>query len=632
MKTFFCSLSVLIAIIFSSASVFAAPKEIYTDPETGHEVWRMTNNTGNDVTMYYHNPSMSPNGKYIAFKTNRSPYMFLIRTDGTGEVPLGTSSGWGSGVYFSETVIPGWWSNDSKTFYAYSNLKAIDIESYLAGNTSDSYMKQISPTYAANFYNVMLSPDGRTLFGMSNKYDSSSGATLKLINIDGTNYRAFPIPFYYWGNTEIDVSHGWLGNNEAWYLNNSPTYEHIETVFDVNTGQYKGILVIDDHDGDMWDGIFDHPTLSPSAYFIGGEEGRIAGNGRGLLSANTKYWYQNNTDRQLIVVGSKYGDHSNFNADASLLMVGGNSGMYDGYIITHRVSANGSIEKIVKYGYSSNNGGEPYASWSPDGTKIVYSSNISDGVNTDIYQVVYKKPDIPASLVAENLGGGQMRLTWKTARQHREIKEYQVYGSTSQNGSFSQTAAVPSLYTYLDAPSKISSSATSINVDSTAGFPDRGTIEIFGLSSERSTEIVNYTGKTATSFTGLTRGVMNSTAAEHWNDSFVWLYSGSHGYQGGQGTNSWFKVRSVEWSGLTSEFSSPVSVGGSVPVSPTPGVIYGDADGDGDVDENDYNIWRSHYNPTTLQSGGSTIGDFNSSGIVDGLDYVIWLNGINTPR
>ncbi|HCM37024.1 TPA: hypothetical protein DIS61_00030 [Patescibacteria group bacterium] len=51
--------------------------------------------------------------------------------------------------------------------------------------------------------------------------------------------------------------------------------------------------------------------------------------------------------------------------------------------------------------------------------------------------------------------------------------------------------------------------------------------------------------------------------------------------------------------------------------------LVGDANGDGHVDEGDYNIWLINYNlPTSLGSGS---GDFNNDRIVDGVDYTLWL-------
>jgi len=51
--------------------------------------------------------------------------------------------------------------------------------------------------------------------------------------------------------------------------------------------------------------------------------------------------------------------------------------------------------------------------------------------------------------------------------------------------------------------------------------------------------------------------------------------------------------------------------------------LMGDANGDGQVNETDYNIWLINYNlPTNLGAGS---GDFNNDRIVDGVDYTLWL-------
>ena len=60
----------------------------------------------------------------------------------------------------------------------------------------------------------------------------------------------------------------------------------------------------------------------------------------------------------------------------------------------------------------------------------------------------------------------------------------------------------------------INASVTSLTVDSTEGFEDTGFIRV-------GTEVIAYTGKTATSFTGLTRGAGGTTAAAHSDDADI---------------------------------------------------------------------------------------------------------------
>lgn len=62
--------------------------------------------------------------------------------------------------------------------------------------------------------------------------------------------------------------------------------------------------------------------------------------------------------------------------------------------------------------------------------------------------------------------------------------------------------------------SNMSASATSVTVDSAASFTSTGYLLI-------GTEIIEYTGKTSTTFTGLTRGLFGTTAAIHNDDATV---------------------------------------------------------------------------------------------------------------
>ena len=70
--------------------------------------------------------------------------------------------------------------------------------------------------------------------------------------------------------------------------------------------------------------------------------------------------------------------------------------------------------------------------------------------------------------------------------------------------------------------SAISTSDTTINVSDTSSFSDSGYIRI-------DNEIIEYTGKTATSFTGCTRGKFGTTATTHASGSSVYQYTDVRG-------------------------------------------------------------------------------------------------------
>lgn len=69
---------------------------------------------------------------------------------------------------------------------------------------------------------------------------------------------------------------------------------------------------------------------------------------------------------------------------------------------------------------------------------------------------------------------------------------------------------------------------------------------------------------------------------------------------------------------------TPTPIPTSTPVptaTPIPVIKVGDANGDDQVDDADYLIWKSHYNQNV---SGRTNGDFNDDNKADGIDYVIW--------
>ena len=581
MHVFKNAILLLAAAHIVPTGALATPKAIYTDPETGLEVWRMTDHPGRDITQYYHNPTFSPDGRYFVIRTSRKPYLWIMNADGSGEKPVGTWDDWfrpGEKVDFSKGVMLGYWSHDSKVFYAWKNLYTIDIHAYMNGDPAASFIEQVSPSHADQFYHPFVSPDGRRLFGLSNSSDVYTGyGLLKIINVDGSGYREF-VPAHRPANCGFDVSHGWLGNERAWYMvqigkiRTPQCCYHDLPVFDVNDGSHSGCLDIPDPDGvDVFYDGFGHPTFSPEAYSVGGGRGLIAGHGRypsrangGItttLIANTKYWTQDPRKRELQYILDRakyptfrpYGFHDNFDPSGKWLLVV-NSLEDKGVFTAYPMSKDSEPVRVARFAPASIDC-HPSPTWSSDGTKILFDSkSMLEPGNEDIYMVIFKKPEAPSDLVIKHTGSAY-ELTWKPAAQHREVKEYAIWKAASMNGQYQKIAAVPAVYTYLEAPSKISPAATTIVVDSTDEFPSQGTIEILGLSTERPTELVSYAGKTATSFTACTRGVMGSLPAEHYNDAFVWKYTGSHGYTVASEQNAWYKVRAVEWSGIASELS-----------------------------------------------------------------------------
>ncbi len=111
---------------------------------------------------------------------------------------------------------------------------------------------------------------------------------------------------------------------------------------------------------------------------------------------------------------------------------------------------------------------------------------------------------------------------WVTAPSNGLIVSGQVgIGSTVPvanldlgNGSLALGSGLGTTLTTLNGT--INASVTTITVLSTASYPSSGAISILG-----STEVITYTGKTSTTFTGGTRGAYGTTASSHTNGSQV---------------------------------------------------------------------------------------------------------------
>ena len=77
-----------------------------------------------------------------------------------------------------------------------------------------------------------------------------------------------------------------------------------------------------------------------------------------------------------------------------------------------------------------------------------------------------------------------------------------------------ETLGMETRTTLINDSSNITATATTITVDDTSGFEDNGFLRI-------GNELIQYTGKTATSFTGLTRGAGGTTAADHSDNDAI---------------------------------------------------------------------------------------------------------------
>jgi hypothetical protein len=135
--------------------------------------------------------------------------------------------------------------------------------------------------------------------------------------------------------------------------------------------------------------------------------------------------------------------------------------------------------------------------------------------------------DSPASSSAT--GGGTVIAEYELNIGLRTFTSATGWGA-GRWGGFSTNAAVD----YLNGA--INSTDATITVDSTAGFATTGTILI-------NQELITYTGKTATTFTGCTRGTNGTVAASHNDNSTVYNANTFNGWGQSADTSTGTQLR-----------------------------------------------------------------------------------------
>jgi hypothetical protein len=132
---------------------------------------------------------------------------------------------------------------------------------------------------------------------------------------------------------------------------------------------------------------------------------------------------------------------------------------------------------------------------------------ITQIINATTYQIT-----LPAGITpnASGAGGGTVTARYQIEPGLPANSVGNGFGAGFWNGANVATTYSATL-TYTSGPTPwvlLNSSSTTINVNDTTGFPASGTIII-------DAEIITYSGKTSTSFTGCVRGTSNSTAVQH---------------------------------------------------------------------------------------------------------------------
>lgn len=146
------------------------------------------------------------------------------------------------------------------------------------------------------------------------------------------------------------------------------------------------------------------------------------------------------------------------------------------------------------------------------------------------------------TVVTKELYDFNQYTSWKSPEQLRSYGSDSLTGTrndfynTFQNDKL-KLENFPVITSFTQLNGVTTTTATTLTVDSTSGFPTSGTIFIY--NSTNGTEAITYTGTTSTTFTGCTRAANSTTATAHADNSYVTMVTVSRNGAGMSSADTW---------------------------------------------------------------------------------------------
>jgi hypothetical protein len=388
------------------------PKEgeraIYTDPVTGHQVWRMTDHPAIDRHDYYDILAWNANGSQMMFLSRRAGGgRMLMKADGTDirPVPKASDGARNRCLYWSPTepnVLISYRTDDKS-----SRVVAIDAKT---GKVRDIASIPFGGKVGARLLSSMEPPhpDGRFFLF---RYGGMDKMKTLLIVVDAETKKLYKI--------EVGMS----THRVRWTKHPSHTI-FVNCNFDLeNPKKKKRTQWLINLDGSKRQlaGGGGHPDWSSDGMWLG----YFANKGIDLVHHDT------NELKTLLKTGA--GGHGGFSISSGRYHVADapKRGPYGNMIFVTEIatgkptliSYHGSSYSGWKSGVPDPEATHPSPICSPDETKIVYDSDLLG--QPDVWVAVWKLPGKPRDVVYK-----KGVLSWKPPELHKEIEGYNVYRLT----------------------------------------------------------------------------------------------------------------------------------------------------------------------------------------------------------
>jgi len=526
--------------------VWPSERTTYRDEVTDAEVWRLTTSPSVDISTHRTQSCWPPDGSKILFRSRREgrDHFYLMEADGSKMTRLDDLHG--------ATTYAAWSRSGRETVCTRSvpgsgfGIYMIDAHTFAE--------RRIAGPFDDKLGGPGVSPDGTQVL-FSRFVPQPEGQKQDVVeawrvNVDGSDLAKFE-------GTMKHGGYGWVPGRMDILRMKSARKQHICQA----DGSQPRLLA----DGG-------HEVFSPDGrqFLVCDPKGGDPSKWLGKCSAGI-YDVDTGERRDLTTELVWVGTHPSFSPDGQFVAIDNAGHDYPGAILIARADGTGPIRVLCYHRASWESGHitHPTMHWSPDGTKIVFVSDkdSEDKTKGDLYLVVVKQPDAPTDATVR-CRGDQATVTWQPARLHNEIKEYVVLRSVpspregrrgrklDRTGVFEPVGTAPVVSTCL-AAGGLDESATEIPVHSTEGFPESGLLEVAGNHALGPHEVIQYQGKTATSFLNCQRGAEGSGAASHWGETRVWSQSANQFVDTFPPTERryYYVVRAREHSGLESAYS-----------------------------------------------------------------------------
>lgn len=385
---------------FKRGDAYLSERVIYTDNATGHEVWQMTVDPGVDRVAYYDLPEWNADGSLLMFVSWRGIQPFwMMNADGTRlrPMPIGPREG--------SSEVNGFWS-------------VREPEIWWAGESDDDGSRVIACNIRTGARQIVA----QTLRPRLSLYPPHPGEQYFLLARTGKREQDCEAIVLGRDGSEQVVPIG-----GTWHRLRFTKADNLQIFFNRDEPRTQWVIMPDGSGRKQLPDAGVHPDWTPDGteltYFTAGGVFAVTPDGQ---------------RRRLFKTGS--GGHGGPSLDERFFIADqGASGRFPNSIVCARMDGSEEVWPVAYHGdvmwehnaasraHPDHHSTHPHPSFSPDGTKAVFSSYLGRAF-VDLHVVICHDPDPPRNLIVRR-EGRRAHLSWESPEQHRELKGYAVFRS-----------------------------------------------------------------------------------------------------------------------------------------------------------------------------------------------------------